>query len=88
MKTKRIFNAKHEVIITSELKPIGEINKLTVDDIVPYSQKVKNICYLLPISEDGNVKKIYLGRDFILELADQIRQIEGEIIDDNFEIDW
>jgi len=81
---KKTFNPKYEVILISELEPIGEAKGLTVEDVVPHSQSVTSVYYNMPLNADGDFRKINLGRDFILELADQIRQIEGEVVDAKF----
>lgn len=84
MKTKKIYNEIHDVLTTIELSPIGETNNLVVGDITPHEQKVKYISKQIQINADGDLRSICLNRDFILDLAEQIRQIEGEVVDSEY----
>ena len=74
------FNKKHEVIIEIDLNPIEDTKDKKDGDIVECDPKVRTIKRYHNIGDDQYIL-LEFSRDFILDLAEEIRKIEGSIID-------
>jgi len=68
-------NLQHEVILYSDDSLVKDTVK---GDKAMYSQKVGNISFYQSMNGE-NYNKIYLHRDMILDLANQIIEIEKNI---------
>ena len=75
------FNEKHEVIIYSEEKPCK--SNVEIYEICNHFHKVNNLEFYQG-KQNGEFTKVILTRDFIVDLAEQIKQIESDIFESEY----
>ena len=75
------FNEKHEVIIYSEEKPCK--SNVEINEICNHFHKVNNLEFYQE-KTNGEFTRVILTRDFILDLAEQIKQIESKVFESEY----
>ena len=77
----KTYNEKHEVMIYSEEKPCR--TNVEINEICNHFNKVKNLEFYQE-NRNGEFSKIILTRDFIVDLAEQIKQIELDVFESEY----
>jgi len=74
----KIYNEKHDVLLSVYFVPVSDEAK--EKEVVPHTQRVNYCRVLVEQQNEYNslLKPIFLNRDLILDLANQINQIESE----------
>lgn len=82
MDTIKDFNSKHEVVIHSRTNAIFDGKEPKQGEVVPHKKVVSNcVLYQLQQFNGGEIFfQVWLSRNMILDLAEQIKTIETEII--------
>ena len=75
------FNEKHEVIIYSEEKPCK--SNVKIYEICNHFHKVNNLEFYQE-KTNGEFTRVILTRAFILDLAEQIKEIESNIFESQY----
>lgn len=79
------YNVQHEASIYSFSHSDKEQKKKAKEgDMIDHYQLVNQISFYTPIG-NGNYANVFLDRDFILDLADQIKEIESVKTKEKFE---
>lgn len=71
--SKKYLNEKHEVIISTEMRPVKQANQDGV--IVEHKQIITNIKFYLGYGDTK--REINLSKQFIIDLAEQIKELES-----------
>lgn len=75
--SKKHFNEKHEVIISTEMKPVKQSD--TDGVVIPHKQVVNRIRHYDGYGSTNT--EVSISKDFILDLAKQIEQLESVVED-------
>lgn len=73
-----VYNTKHKTIISGYEKPINKNPKN--GETCAHTVEIRSIELFRPISDTNTFLKIELSRDFILDLAEQVKKLESETI--------
>lgn len=81
----KVFVPKHEAVIDLFLKP--QVKKANQGEIVPHKKVVTSVYFYNRhcINDQDVYIKVELSRDMILDLADEIRDIDGQIVESEFD---
>lgn len=84
----KIFIEKHEAVIDGWFKPTKEAKQ---GEIIPHHKTVSKVYFYQKqyINEQESFAKIELTKEMILDLADNIKAIESEVVEMPFdEMPW
>jgi len=76
------YNDIHDAIIQTEYNTVRSCIETNRGDIVPHREVVTSVTCFIPTSpEETSFIRVSLSRDFILDLAKHIEQIQKNVVD-------
>jgi len=75
------FNLEHEVFIFSDLKTIDKNPK--EGKMVNMKKEVRSLSFYQRV-ESNRTERIYITKEFIIDLYNQIQEIEKEVVQEMF----